>query len=466
MSRRAGDRDSPAAKREESRGETGVGRSHYSSLLALQRSAGNAAVSRLLARQGYAPHEAPLLHEPLGEELERQPYWELREERRRLAKEIKGESEAARADKRRRAEVIDSLMHSESYPQAQATAYEANLEEALPAIQHSLERDDDRARIEVQRVWVAREGEWKHSFVIYADLLISKKVPFSGYGAPQAAGRLIEMKPEKKRIVVLEANFKTNEVTYPEPGLISEGLGPLEFLWLPRTAASLGKFGLKWIAKRGPRAASGLRGVWQWATKRFRRAGAGGVRPERLTLMHGTGQQGLEGIGAVGVGRIDVKHALGESRDLGRGFYLSTDRAIAEDFAKLRGHGELQHVLSFEVSVKDLGKVVDIRRGGRFHDEWQHFLDDDAFSAVLGMPAPVRTTTVRSFLTTTQGIEQRSHAFERFLARIGMEDADTILAPSGHNVFRSVAAAKDATQVCVRSQKVADRLNALIRGRK
>ena len=463
MSSHAGDRDTPAAKHEESRGVARGARSQFSNLLALQRSAGNAAVSRLLARQGYAPREPPLLHDPLGEELGQRPFWELREERRRLEKEIKGsESETARADKRRRAEVIDSLLQSENYLQVQASAFEKDLKEALPAIQHSLERDDDRSRVEVERVWVAREGEWERSFVIHADLLISRKVPFSGYGAPQAAGRLIVMRPEKKRIVVLEANFQTNEVTYPEPGLISEGLGPLEFVSLPRTVASLAKFGLKWIAKRGPRAASGLRGVWQWASKRFRRPGIGGVRPERLRLMHGTGQKGLEGIGAVGVGRIDVKHALGESRDLGPGFYLSTDKATAESYAQLRGKGGMQHVLEFEVSVKDLGKVVDIRRGGHLHDEWQRFLDDDAYTSIFGTPLPLRTTTVRSFLTA-KGIEQRSRAFERFLQRIGMEDADTILAPSG-NLFKSAAAGKDATQVCVRSQKVANRLNSLIRG--
>lgn len=50
MSSRAGDRDTATAKQEASRGETGRPRSDYSSLLALQRSVGNAAVARLLQR--------------------------------------------------------------------------------------------------------------------------------------------------------------------------------------------------------------------------------------------------------------------------------------------------------------------------------------------------------------------------------------------------------------------------------
>ena len=50
MSNRAGDRDTPAAKHKESRGITGDARSQYSSLLALQRAAGNTAVSRALQR--------------------------------------------------------------------------------------------------------------------------------------------------------------------------------------------------------------------------------------------------------------------------------------------------------------------------------------------------------------------------------------------------------------------------------
>jgi hypothetical protein len=466
MNSHAGDRETTTAKEQESRGgETVSAVSRYSSLVALQRTVGNAAVCRLLARQGYAPREPPVLARPLGEELAQQPVWELRAERRRLEKEIEAlEPEVARAETRRRAEAIDVLLQSDSYLESRQRAFEADLHDALPAIEDSLQRDDDRVRVEVERVWVARERGWKTSHVVYADLKISKKVVFSGYGAPQAAGTPIVMTPEKKRVVVLEANFQTNEVTYPEPGLISEGLGPLEYLSLPKTVGSLGRLGLKWIAKRGARAGKGARGFWQWARTRFRRStSAGGVRAERLRLMHGTGQKGLEGIGAVGLGHIDVKHALGESRDLGRGFYLSTDKAIAESYAQLRSKGGMQHVLQFEVPVNDLGKVVDIRRGGQFHEQWQRFLDEDAYSAVFGIPVPLRTTTVRSFLTVGRGIEQRSRAFERFLEKIGMDDADTILASSGNDLFKT-AAGHGPTQVCIRSQKVANRLNSIIRG--
>src|SRR4051812_28981645 len=50
MNSRAGDRDTRAAKHTESRGNAGDARSPHSSLLELQRAAGNAAVSRLLQR--------------------------------------------------------------------------------------------------------------------------------------------------------------------------------------------------------------------------------------------------------------------------------------------------------------------------------------------------------------------------------------------------------------------------------
>jgi hypothetical protein len=447
-------------------------------ILALQRAVGNAAVTRVLARGGYAAKEPPKLERPIGAELAQHRPWELVAERRRVWTRLEAARKALRsgtasyADDLRSFETIEATLASDSYRHSQEQVFHHELEALLPEIAESLERDDDRVRVVVDRVYVKRDPGWQRSHVISADLSISKKVAFSGYGAPQMAGRLITLERRKKTVTVLEADFETNEITFPEPGLVSEGLGFLEYISPSRAVLSLGKAGLKAAAKRGARGAvakdtsAGFRAWWQRAMKRMRPTKASGRGNERLRLMHGTGQKGFEGIGAVGKGRIDVKYASGDPKDLGPGFYLSTDKKIAEDFAKLRGRreGELQHVLSFEVSVQDLGKVVDIRRGGRFHDEWQRFLDEDAFTAIFGAPVPFYKTAVRTYLTTGKGPDARSHAFELFLKKIGMRNADTILAPSGADVYRAVAVGRDSMQVCIRSQRVADRLNAIIRG--
>jgi hypothetical protein len=54
--------------------------------------------------------------------------------------------------------------------------------------------------------------------------------------------------------------------------------------------------------------------------------------------------------------------------------------------------------------------------------------------------------------------------FERFLTRNGMQAADTIMAPLGDEVFTGIVSSKGtSTQVCIRSQRVADRLNEQMR---
>lgn len=59
---------------------------------------------------------------------------------------------------------------------------------------------------------------------------------------------------------------------------------------------------------------------------------------------------------------------------------------------------------------------------------------------------------------------ERGTFFEEFLRSIGKQDADTIIAPLGDGVFTGITAGHETMQVCVRSQRLADHLNALIRG--
>jgi hypothetical protein len=192
------------------------------------------------------------------------------------------------------------------------------------------------------------------------------------------------------------------------------------------------------------------------------RAGGGGSgegAAGAIVLLHGTDQAAT----IVG-GRIDVTRATGERQDLGRGFYLTTDRPTAERYAatraeqRSRGKGDvpygLEYTIEFEVHPSELGAVVDIRPGGNFHEQWQGFLATES---------PIPGTDMQGYLTGL-GVEQRGVMFERFLGSIGMSDADTIIGPLGGAVFSGVAGEGTTTQVCIRSQSVADVLNARMRG--
>jgi hypothetical protein len=67
--------------------------------------------------------------------------------------------------------------------------------------------------------------------------------------------------------------------------------------------------------------------------------------------------------------------------------------------------------------------------------------------------------TNREFLMGL-GAEKRGEWFEAFLARHGQADADIIFAPLGDGTFTGIARGSESVQVCVRSQKAADVLNA------
>jgi len=80
-----------------------------------------------------------------------------------------------------------------------------------------------------------------------------------------------------------------------------------------------------------------------------------------------------------------------------------------------------------------------------------------------GVELPASMSSNRDFLAGA-GVEMRGTKFEEFLREIRHSDADTIIAPLGDDVFTGIAAGRETAQVCIQSQKVADRLNAKIRG--
>jgi hypothetical protein len=194
-------------------------------------------------------------------------------------------------------------------------------------------------------------------------------------------------------------------------------------------------------------------------------ATAPAARPvdERVSLHHGTDQTGYEGLGSLDKGRIDVTHASGGHQDLGQGFYLALDGETAAVYAMRRGGqrgGGRQHVLTFEVPASDLGIIVDIRPGGNFRAEWEAFLQAPPdFPGSKQIPG---FETNRALLARAP--ENRGTIFEHFLEKVGMKTAETIFAPLGDDVFTGIVnPAGPTTQVCVRSQRVADRLNQQIR---
>jgi hypothetical protein len=193
-------------------------------------------------------------------------------------------------------------------------------------------------------------------------------------------------------------------------------------------------------------------------------------RARIIRLHHGTDGGGLEGLGGLGPGKIDVAHKPGGHQDLGRGFYLTLDEETAVAYANRRavqrGDGRARHVLTWEVDEADLAtnfKVVDIRPDGNFRAEWEAFLEEAPRpgNKPLGTKVPGMETN-RQFLTGF-GAEKRGEVFEVFLAKHGQADADFIFAPLGDGVFTGITKGSESVQVCVRSPKAAAVLNAQMR---
>jgi hypothetical protein len=183
-----------------------------------------------------------------------------------------------------------------------------------------------------------------------------------------------------------------------------------------------------------------------------------------VSVFHGTTAE-LKDFGGLTGGKINV--AKGSSvQDLGRGFYLATDKASAERYAErtarhsaesLAKNKELQggatHVMQWDIPVEKLGNVVDVRPGGNFAKEWEAYLD----SPLGGVDLPMVPRTRKAFIYNN---DARGDIFNDFLRKIGKSNADTVIAPLGVEPFTGIG---QGTQICVRSQKVADVLNEIMR---
>lgn len=196
-------------------------------------------------------------------------------------------------------------------------------------------------------------------------------------------------------------------------------------------------------------------GAEAFAAWRARVAARAAAADEEFTMSHGTNKEGFGGP----EGPINVKHSPGADQDLGQGFYLTLDGDIAtvyaEDrFARQGGAGR-RRVLTFKIRRSELGDVVDIRRGGNFRKQWEDWLNARP-KPILGMENPTFPTNRSMIMPNNRGT-----MFDEFLDTIGKKNADTIFAPLGDDVFTGVGTANgESTQVCIRSQAVADRLNA------
>ncbi len=196
--------------------------------------------------------------------------------------------------------------------------------------------------------------------------------------------------------------------------------------------------------------------------------GAGGgttgpVPDETLALYHGTRQAGYEGVS----GGIDVAHSSGANQDFGRGFYLSEDRAVADQAAGPRGGAGTgpRYVLRWDIPKSKLGKIVDVRPGGAQRASYEAFLKQPPDFVRPGFPVRPGFRTNEEYLSGL-GVEQRGVVFEQFLRANNLSDADTIIGEIGTPTTSGAAALPDrvSTQVVIRSQKVADELNAITRG--
>lgn len=179
---------------------------------------------------------------------------------------------------------------------------------------------------------------------------------------------------------------------------------------------------------------------------------------EPLVVSHGTDNAGFQNMGGLGPGRIRVDQSPGAHQDFGQGFYLSVgaDKGAignAEKFGDLRvqqrGSGPRQ-VMAWEVNRSELGDVVDVRPGGEYADAWKKYLDQPL--------APNVKMTVGEYIRTT-GVEHRGEYFEKFLSSIGKQNADAVIGPIGTPETAGVVK-EPGTQLVIRSQRVADRLNA------
>jgi hypothetical protein len=190
---------------------------------------------------------------------------------------------------------------------------------------------------------------------------------------------------------------------------------------------------------------------------------SGPGQPPTITLYHGTGQRGYEGLRR----GIDVTHSVGPLQDLSRGFYTSEDVLVAESGADARNHGELKYVLRYDLPLAEMGNVIDISTGGPHRPAWDRFLQQPPSATpsdpLLRSLFPARTNL--EYISSALGIEKRGIVMEEFLHSIGATEVDAIKGDNGGpGTNGAIQTDTLSTQIVIRSQKLADKLNGVARG--
>ncbi len=183
---------------------------------------------------------------------------------------------------------------------------------------------------------------------------------------------------------------------------------------------------------------------------------------ERITLMHGTSSDIYRKINEADGFKFDPENQA--NSDFGAGVYFTFDVEVAQSAAQRKTKG-LTAILVFELYTPELGKIVDIRPGGKHYEPWMEHLNEDA-----GLPKipGMKSLTNADILRLT--VEKRAEIFDQFLKNNGLEEADTVIGPLGDEFTTGTAVPVNrqgipqvSTQVVIRSMEVLERLNSRIR---
>jgi hypothetical protein len=201
-------------------------------------------------------------------------------------------------------------------------------------------------------------------------------------------------------------------------------------------------------------------------------------RPGEIEMLHGTHSTAAASIREKG---IQLSHIAHEHQDFGRAFYLTLDEAnanlYAEDAAgtqRARARGDTPEVMRVRFRLEDLGDIVDVRPGGEHRAMWEEFLRRQPPDPVLGFTVPPdflagqgaepRWRTVKDYITSPIGIEQRGVVFTKFLEHIGMADVPVVRGDlGGVGTSGRVAKGVNGEQIAIRTQEAADRMSAALR---
>ncbi len=186
---------------------------------------------------------------------------------------------------------------------------------------------------------------------------------------------------------------------------------------------------------------------------------------DHYVMYHGTTVEGKQAIEEAGV---TAARTPGKGDDFSAGFYVTSSKEVGQEYASKRsgtpGGGE---VMEFRISKQDMGVVVDIRPGGEHRADYEKFMAGPSPYAALGPEYLAKTklpATLGEYVVTT-GHDKRGEIFEQFLKSIGKGDADAIHGDLGGLGTKGIGAnIEGADQIAIRSQKLADKLTAQMRG--